>query len=190
MIIFKNCLIASSNSPGKQILILILQPNLQNGENSIGSFWTKLKPLWGKKQEKNLFLLTPNLWIAQLIHSKVSLSVSEQLHCQFVKESTHFLAPKRSYKLLKWWGNMCISEYDLENFNFALQNVKSKIIIFKMIKLQTVGSYEYSKHLKSNHQMEIRGSICFILMFLKNSIKLLGNRHGIKLVSKTHCVCP
>lgn len=179
----------SSNNPGKQILILILQHKLPNEENPLAHFEQNLS-LSGKKARKKCTVsFNPKPVNSTVnIHNGVTfcirtiaLSICETIH---TFPSSH----KGSYKLFKWWGNMCISEHNLENFHFALKDVKSKIIIFKLIKLQTVGSYEYSKHPKSAHQGEIRGSICFILMFLKNSTKLPGYRHGIKLFSKTHSV--
>lgn len=58
-----------------------------------------------------------------------------------------------------------------------------------MIKLPTLDMYEFSEHHKSIHQWEIRRPMCFILLLLKNSIKLLAFKHGIKQFSKTHiCV--
>lgn len=184
VIIFLNCWISSGHSPGQPILILILQHKLQKAENSVGSFWTQLKPLGKKEGKKNLFLWTQNLWTPQLIYSVVSLSVREQLHCQFVKEYTHFTELKDSYKLPMWWGSVSTSEHNLEKFNSAWKNVKSQIMIFKLIKLQTVDSYEYSKHLKSAYQREIRRSTCFILMLLKTSITLLGYKHGNKAIQQ------
>lgn len=81
-------------------------------------------------------------------------------------------------------------EYKLKNFKSALKNVNSKLIIFKLIKLQTIGTYEYSKHLTSIHQREIRRAMYFISLLLANSIPLLGYKHGIKLFRKTYYICP
>ena len=74
----------------------------------------------------------------------------------------------------------------MENFNSILKNAKIKIIIFKLIKLQTVDTYEYPKHHESAHWREIRKSMCFILLLLENSNKLLGYKRGVKQFSRTH----
>ena len=72
----------------------------------------------------------------------------------------------------------------LQNFNFALKNAKAKTTTFKLIKLQTVDTYEYSKHTKSTHQRETRNPTLFHFIVTKNSIKLLDYKHGIKQSAK------
>lgn len=116
-------------------------------------------------------------------HREVSLSVSEHLYCQFVKEYTYFTAFKGWYKLPMWWlwkvRQSMNFKIRLQKFQLCLEKCKNwnnHLPIDKTTNCRHMNIVNTSKGNKN--------PTLFHFIVTKNSIKLLDYKHGIKQSAK------